>query len=108
MSAVNNTMEKAKMAAALLLTLPGSPYIYYGEEIGMQGKKPDPNIREPFLWQAKESDNYRASWIDPKYSTDQTVIPVEEQLKDENSIYNHYKTFIKLRNGSKALTSPIK
>lgn len=104
MSAVNNSMEKAKMAAALLLTLPGSPYVYYGEEIGMQGKKPDPNIREPFLWQAKGSDNYRASWIDPKYSTDQTVIPVEEQLEDENSIYNHYKTFIKLRNGSKALT----
>lgn len=29
------------MAASLLLTLPGSPYLYYGEEIGMIGKKPD-------------------------------------------------------------------
>lgn len=104
MSAVNNNMDKAKMAAALLLTLPGSPYLYYGEEIGMQGKKPDQNIREPFLWDVKANDKFRASWIDPKYSTDQSITPVAEQIKDENSIYNHYKTFIKLRNDSNALT----
>ncbi len=45
MSAVNNNMDKAKMAASILLTLPGSLYLYYGEEIGMQGKKPDQYIR---------------------------------------------------------------
>lgn len=27
-----------KLAAALLLTLPGNPFIYYGEEIGMKGQ----------------------------------------------------------------------
>lgn len=104
MSAVNNNIDKAKMAAALLLTLPGSPYLYYGEEIGMQGKKPDPNIREPFLWDVKANDKFRATWIDPKYSTDQSITPVLQQIKDKNSIYNHYKTFIQLRNSSKALT----
>lgn len=104
MSAVNNNIDKAKMAAALLLTLPGSPYIYYGEEIGMQGKKPDQNIREPFLWDVKANDKFRASWIEPKYSTDESIIPVSEQIKDENSIYNHYKTFIGIRSQSNALT----
>ena len=61
-SAVDDNLEKAKLAAAILFTLPGSPYIYYGEEIGMKGKKPDPNIREPFLWDAKGKDRIRTSW----------------------------------------------
>ncbi|RYZ51740.1 MAG: alpha-amylase, partial [Sphingobacteriales bacterium] len=69
MSAVNNDAEKARLAAAILLTLPGSPYLYYGEEIGMQGKKPDPFIREPFLWDVKAKDKYRATWEVPRNST---------------------------------------
>ncbi|MFD2999390.1 alpha-amylase family glycosyl hydrolase [Pontibacter toksunensis] len=104
MSEVNGNMNKAKMAAALLFTLPGSPYMYYGEEIGMKGKKPDELIREPFIWEKKEEDGCRATWVEPKYSTDQTVTPAAVQLEDENSILNHYKRFIQLRNNSKALT----
>src|SRR4030095_4105033 len=104
MSAVNNNLDKARMAAALLLTLPGSPYLYYGEEIGMQGRKPDQYIREPFLWDLKTKDNSRTTWIAPRYSADSSVVPASQQLKDKNSIYNHYKTFIQLRNTSKALT----
>lgn len=34
-----DTMARAKVAAALLLTLRGTPFIYYGEEIGMTGGK---------------------------------------------------------------------
>jgi glycosidase len=34
----------------MLLTLPGNPFIYYGEEIGMPGVKPDEGIREPMKW----------------------------------------------------------
>jgi len=104
MSAVNGNADKAKMAAALLLTLPGSPYLYYGEEIGMTGKKPDEFIREPFLWDVKATDKSRTSWVKPRYTTEETVKPLAVQMKDKNSIYNHYKTFLNLRNTSKALT----
>lgn len=104
MSAVNNDIEKARMAASLLLTLPGSPYLYYGEEIGMQGKKPDQYIREPFPWDIKIKDKSRTTWIAPRYSADSSVVPAALQIKDKNSIYNHYKTFIQVRNTSKALT----
>jgi glycosidase len=104
LSSVDNSIDKAKMAAALLLTLPGSPYLYYGEEIGMSGKKPDPFIREPFIWDVKSKDNIRTTWEEPRYSTDSTIVPLSEQLTDENSIFNHYRTFIKLRNESSALT----
>lgn len=104
MSSVNDNIDKEKMAVALLLTLPGSPYLYYGEEIGMVGKKPDQYIREPFLWDKKENDKLRASWIQPQNSTDSSVVPVSLQLIDKNSLLNYYKTFIQLRNTSFALT----
>lgn len=105
LSSVNGNIGKAKVAASILLTLPGSPYIYYGEEIGMIGKKPDPFIREPFIWDAKSKDEIRTSWEKPRFSTDSTVIPLSLQMSDENSIYSHYKKLISLRNSSVALTS---
>lgn len=104
MSSVNGNADKEKMAISLLLTLPGSPYLYYGEEIGMLGQKPDEHIREPFLWDKKENDRIRTSWIKPIYSTDSSVLPVTQQSADKSSLLNYYKTLINLRNKSYALT----
>ncbi len=104
MSSVENDMNKARIAAAILFTLPGSPYLYYGEEIGMRGKKPDEFIREPFLWDTKEKDKGRAKWVTPRYNTDSTIVPAALQMKDNNSLFNYYKNFIAFRNNSKALT----
>ena len=85
--------------------MPGAPYLYYGEEIGMLGLKPDEHIREPFIWDVKEKDGGRATWIEAKYSTDATVTPLEAQRKDPNSYFNHYKALIKLRNSYPALAT---
>jgi glycosidase len=41
MSDLGNNSSKAKLAAAIYLTLPGTPFLYYGEELGMLGVKPD-------------------------------------------------------------------
>jgi len=92
-----------KQASTVLLTMPGAPYLYYGEEIGMLGLKPDENIREPFLWDVEEKDIGRATWIDAEYSTDETVTPLEVQKNDPNSYFNHYKNLIALRNSTPAL-----
>ncbi len=59
-SLLSGNVEKLKVAANLLLTLPGNPYLYYGEEIGMLGLKPDEFIREPFLWDVGTNDPKRA------------------------------------------------
>lgn len=104
MSALGDDLNKAKIAAALLLTLPGSPYLYYGEEIGMRGKKPDEFIREPFLWDTKSKDKGRTRWVVPKFNMDSTIAPVMQQLKNDSSLLNYYKKFISFRNGSVALT----
>jgi glycosidase len=104
LSELDGDIEKLKMAAAILMTLPGTPYIYYGEEIGMLGIKPDEHIREPFLWDVEGADPNQTSWIEAKYSTDKTVRPFALQKEDENSIYNYYKRLIRLRNASHALS----
>jgi len=97
-SNVNNSVAKNKLAVAILLTLPGTPYIYYGDEIGMLGKKPDEMIREPFLWNVLEKDSLRASWIDPVNSNDSTVVPLVLQMQDSNSTYSVFKAWIQERN----------
>jgi glycosidase len=92
------------MAAAILMTLPGTPYVYYGEEIGMKGLKPDEYIREPFIWDKDHNDPAQTSWEEPKYSTDKTVVPFAAQKMDKKSIYNFYKDLIEYRNDSQAMT----
>jgi len=97
-SNVDNSLAKNKLAAAILLTLPGTPYIYYGDEIGMLGKKPDEMIREPFLWDYVDKDSLRTKWIEPVNSNDSTVVPLALQIKDSNSTYYFFKAWIQERN----------
>ncbi len=106
-SIANGDIAKLKMAANLLLTLPGNPFIYYGEELGMLGKKPDENIREAFLWNSRFEDNDRTNWRKPKYNTDSKVRPMELQNTDDNSLINHYKKMIWLRKSIPALAQVI-
>ncbi|CAF1295845.1 unnamed protein product [Adineta steineri] len=98
MSVFNNNLSKTKIAAALLLTLPGLPFIYYGEEIGMLGMKPhDKYRREPFLWSANQIQG-QTTWLEPLYTTiSNGCIPLDQQLKDSNSLANHYKKLIHIR-----------
>ncbi|WP_439554792.1 alpha-amylase family glycosyl hydrolase [Dyadobacter sp.] len=107
-SVVVNHPDKMKLAASILLTLPGQPYIYYGEEIGMLGSKPDPHIREPFLWtECPEDEPGTTGWINAKFSTFETVVPLSRQATDPKSIYNHYRTLIHLRKAEPALCQII-
>lgn len=99
MSVLNNDMELMKLAADIYLMLPGNPYIYYGEEIGMLGRKPDEDIRFPFKW----GNDYETEWR--KDTMNMNLDTVEEQLEDEQSLLNHYKSLIKVRNNSEALSS---
>jgi len=101
-SVVGGSIEKHKQAFAILLTLPGTPYVYYGDEIGMLGQKPDEMIREPFLWAGEEEDSLRTKWLVPQNSNDSTVIPLAQQLKDPNSTYHFFKAWIGNRN-----TNPV-
>lgn len=95
MSAVFEDKQRAKLAANLLLTLPGTSYIYYGEELGMTGMKPDERIREPFLWQT-DGNGLQTSW--ESIEQNKQTPSVEQQQVDQTSMYLHYKQLINIRN----------
>jgi glycosidase len=103
-SIANGEIDKLKMAAALLLTLPGNPFIYYGEELGMKGTKPDENIREAFQWSTRFEDKERTNWKKPKFNSDSKTSPLSIQIKDKDSLFNYYKNMIQLRRHNQALS----
>ncbi|WP_064615415.1 alpha-amylase family glycosyl hydrolase [Streptobacillus moniliformis] len=84
-------LERQKVAASILLTLPGNPYIYYGEELGMRGKKPDELIREPYIW----NDEFQTRWEPVELNIE--TKDYYSQKMDSNSLLNHYKLWIKIR-----------
>ena len=99
LSVVGDSVAKARVAASLLLTLPGAPFLYYGEELGMRGRKPDESIREPFPW----GDAQTTTWRAPRHSTPDAVPPLPAQERDPASLVHHYRRLIALRNATPAL-----
>ncbi len=55
-TAVGNDAQTVILAALLQLTFPGAPCIYYGDEIGLEGKR-DPDCRRGFPWEHEHSWN---------------------------------------------------
>jgi alpha-amylase len=96
-------VARAKLAASLLLTLPGLPFVYYGEEIGMTGDKPDPRIRTPMHWELAPTAGFTTGTPWEPLPTDSLVANVEAQAGDPGSLLSHYRTLIHLRVGSSAL-----
>jgi glycosidase len=95
---------KEKLAAAVLLTSAGAPYIYYGEELGIFGSQTngDEYVRSPMLW----GDNSVTSYTDKiDKSVASSIKSVAAQQTDENSLLSTYLKFTQLRNTYPALAS---
>ncbi|MBB6670158.1 alpha-amylase family glycosyl hydrolase [Cohnella nanjingensis] len=102
MSAVGGNVNHAKTAAAMLLTLPGNAFVYYGEELGMSGLKPDERIREPFPWNREPGKAGETTWEASQYRGDGTV-SVEQEESDKDSLLSRYRTLISWRKQDEAL-----
>ena len=102
MSQLDGNAQHMRMAAALLLTLPGHPFIYYGEELGMRGVKPDPDIREPMRWNRAADAPGEATW---KASTahDGPAVSVQAEQANPHSLLNYYSMLIHWRTELSAL-----
>lgn len=101
-SKLGKSEAKCKLAAAVLLTAPGEPYIYYGEELGIYGtkEKADEYVRSPMLW----GDTYTTAYTDKIDATVASSIKsVAEQKENANSLLNTYLSFTRLRNTYPAL-----
>jgi glycosidase len=103
MSELGNDVNKAKRAATLLLTAPGTPFLYYGEEIGQLGQKPDEDLRLPMQWGAAANAGFTTGtpWRPP--AGDYRTKNVAAQAADPNSLLAHYKAAIAVRQANAAL-----
>lgn len=109
--------DEIKIAFAFLLSMPGAPFIYYGDEIGMryveglssvEGGYGRTGSRSPMQWdntknagfsEADENELYISQDSDPNRPT------VIKSMADENSIYSEVKRLIGIRQSHKALQS---
>lgn len=120
----SNKLAKARIEALLLLTTKGTPFIYYGEEIGQTnarikrtqlkdplGKKYWPlfkgrdQARTPMQWTGERHGGFTLStpWL--PVNNDYQEVNVDLQQKDKDSMLRLYKSLIEIRKDSKALQS---
>jgi glycosidase len=96
-----------RSAATLLLTLPGTPFIYYGEEIGMPNgtSNRDEDKRTPMRWDSTATAGFTTGKPWYAFSTTDPAISVSSQAAQPGSLYNLYRNLIRIRQSSDALRS---
>ncbi len=111
--AYKRTPEEVKAALVFLFTMPGVPFVYYGDEIGMdyieglpskEGGYIRTGSRTPMQWNNDKNHGFSESDT-PYLPTDsrEGAPTVSEQEKDENSILNFVKKLIALHKKTPAL-----
>ena len=111
-SLVDNDIDRIKLMNNLLLSMPGSPVIYYGDEIGMGDNiyVTDRNgVRTPMQWspdrnagfsRADPARLYLPPIMDAVYGY--TAVNVESQTRDPSSLLNWMRRIIAVRNAHHA------
>ena len=104
MSQLGGNVERAHVAATWLLTAEGVPFVYYGEEVGLAGTKPDERIRTPMPW---TEDSIRVGfttgvpWEPPDLGF--TDANVATQTGKADSLLSTYRDLIHYRSTSNPL-----
>ena len=113
---IRRTVDELEMIFAFLITMPGLPFIYYGNEIGMRqlydlphvegAYKPRAGARTPMQWSSGKNAGFSNA------SPDKLYLPVDpaerfpnvaEQEQDPHSLLNRVKKIIRLKKQEKAL-----
>jgi glycosidase len=96
---------KLREAAAVLLTLPGAPFVYYGEELGVQPNlnSDDEFKRTPMPWDGSPMVGFTTgqAWQRPARNREAANVAIE--TGDPGSLLSRYRDFIALRHRSEAL-----
>lgn len=112
-----NDVSQLKIAMAFLLTMPGVPFIYYGDEIGLkyqwnlqdkEGAGKRAGTRTPMQWTNSKNAGFSRAEKDKLYfpiDTDNNTITVESQENDTSSLLYFTKQLIALRKNENALAN---
>jgi glycosidase len=100
---LGGSIAKSGVASFLLLTLPGLPFVYYGEEIGMTGAKPDERIRTPMQWTSDRGVGFTRGTPWERLSDDSLGTSVAAQERDTSSLLALHRKLIHLRASNAAL-----
>ncbi|MEZ4389262.1 MAG: alpha-amylase family glycosyl hydrolase [Candidatus Krumholzibacteriia bacterium] len=95
---------KLAQAAALLLTLPGTPWLYYGEEVGLGNPRSggDEEKRTPMPWTADVAGfTTGVPWY--RFAPGQETANVAVQTGDPESLLSRYRRLIRARQQNPAL-----
>lgn len=103
LTVLKGDVARNKLAVALLLTLPGLPFVYYGEEIGMTGDKPDPRLRTPMHWSRGPAAGFTRGAAWEPLMPDSMTANVEAQDGDPTSLLTLHRRLIHLRGANDAL-----
>lgn len=98
MSQLHGDAAAAREGAEVLFTMPGVPFIYYGEELGMLGTKPDEDIRTPLAWTASGPGfgfTTGTPWEPFGEGADATNVAAEASAS--TSLLSTYRDLIRLR-----------
>lgn len=96
---LQNNESNMKMACGLLMTMNGSPFVYYGEEIGLKSKgQSDENKRIPMYWSDTDTAGMTVGPENMEQGITSSFAAVDEQLADETSILSYYKEALLMRN----------
>ena len=107
-SEFGGSVAKARVAATLLFMLPGFPFVYYGEELGMSGIKPDQRIRTPMAWNTTTSHaGFTSGTPWEAMQADSLSANVAALNADAGSLLNTYRTLIHLRASNAAIATGV-
>jgi maltose alpha-D-glucosyltransferase/alpha-amylase len=110
-----NDFEQLKVAMTFFLTLPGIPFIYYGDEIGMryipnspevEGSRTRSGTRTPMQWDDSQNAGFSSAPTDKIYipqDPDPNRPTVAKEDKDPESELNYVRSLLSLRRSSPAL-----
>ncbi|MDE7107577.1 MAG: hypothetical protein K2O39_04565, partial [Clostridiales bacterium] len=98
---IDGNTEKAKLYMAVIMTMPGLSWIYYGDEIGLAGKKGgDDDLRQSMKWTSTWANKCTAIYDNGANNNTKSVA---EQENDSNSMLSYVKSLTKFRNDNPAL-----
>lgn len=112
--------DELKTAFAFLLTMPGAPFIYYGDELGMkyveglssvEGGYGRTGARSPMQWNGGLNAGFSSAPAEKLYipvGNEYKEINAEAEMADENSVYSAVRKLIAVRRENPALHNRAK